>query len=1093
MSTLTKGTLLLSCIVTLLLSTPLISRAQSSSEVVEGIVLDEEGLPMMGATVSNADRKTGITTDLEGHFSLGISKGETLVISFVGYLTQRIPWDGRSPLRISMKPDTEMLSEVVVTALGIKREAKSLGYSTENIDGSSIVQTMPSNWSSALTGKVSGLSIVSPGGPLSSTRVSLRGDISLNVDGNAALIVVDGVPMGNELSNPGVAYAAGGNSELSLDYGNGFADLNPADIADVQVLKGAGATALYGSRAANGAIIITTKNGSGPGTKKGIGVTLSSSVTLEDVMRWPDYQYEFGQGRPTNIGKAGTEYEGELYYSYGPSPDGNAGTSGTSSAFGARFDPSKLYYQFDPVTQTRSEVPTPWIPYPNNRKDLFRTGVTATQTAVLSSQHKGGSVRGSITYSDNKWILPNTGYDRFTVSLSGTQQISKDLRMDYSTSYQKRNVHNTPGLGYNSNSISYFLIFQNPNVNLDWLRPMWRIGQEGFNQLQPYSSYIGNPFVILYEATNPSVKQSNRTTLSFTYHFTPELTLMARTAIRMATERREQHRPISDVVYREGFFKQQSILDYELNNDMLLTWRKQLPSHIGLSASLGGNMMETKYDELSASAHGLKVPSVYNLANAISTPEVKPRVRNKAINSLYFILNASYKDALFLDITGRNDWSSTLPQSHRSYFYPAVNLSAVMNELVPLPQWISFLKLRASWAQVGNDTRPYKTSEYYTTSDLPGSLTLPTTLYNQDFLPEISTNYEVGADYRMFGDRLSIDLTYYYNRTKNQILDAPIDPTTGYTRATINSGMVQNHGLELELGGVPVVTNDLKWSSKVTWSMNRNKILSLAEGSDENQVIATVGGVFHLIGTVGGSVTDIWGYKLVRNDQGEVIIGKNGLPEKAKEIERVGDASPKWRAGWLNEFQYKGFTLSILLDGQYGGLAYSQSHHKMTEQGKLAHTLNGRLPGTEFYIEKDDPRLLANPKLTNLGGIYMVVPGVVRNADGSFSPNEKLVTVEQYYKEYYRRANVETNTFDTSFIKLREVSMGYTLPEKWLRRTFLTRASIALFGRNLLCFTKFPLYDPESAALNSSSIVVGIENGALPSTRTYGCNLSISF
>ena len=360
-----------------------------------------------------------------------------------------------------------------------------------------------------------------------------------------------------------------------------------------------------------------------------------------------------------------------------------------------------------------------------------------------------------------------------------------------------------------------------------------------------------------------------------------------------------------------------------------------------------------------------------------------------------------------------------------------------------MPSVISFLKLRGSWAQVGNDTSPYKTSQYYTTSELPGSLILPTTLYNQEFLPEISTNYEFGFDYRMFDDRLSVDLTYYYNRTRNQILDAPIDPTTGYTRATINSGTVQNMGLELELGAIPVVTPDFKWTTKVTWSTNQNKILSLAEGSDENQVIASVGGTFHLIGTVGGSVTDIWGYKLVRNEDGHVVIGKNGLPERPSEIERVGNASPKWRAGWLNQFSYKGLSVSILLDGQYGGLAYSQSHHKMTEQGKLAHTLNGRLPGTDFYIPKGDPRILADPSLTNLGGIYMVIPGVVRNGDGSYSPNEQLVTVESYYKDYYRRANVETNTFDTSFIKLREISVGYSLPKKWLDRTFISGCTVS--------------------------------------------------
>ncbi len=297
----------------------------------------------------------------------------------------------------------------------------------------------------------------------------------------------------------------------------------------------------------------------------------------------------------------------------------------------------------------------------------------------------------------------------------------------------------------------------------------------------------------------------------------------------------------------------------------------------------------------------------------------------------------------------------------------------------------------------------------------------------------------------------------------------------------------------MELNAVPVATRDFTWKSMITWAKNNNKILSLAEGSDENQVIATVGSVVSLIGTVGGSVTDIWGYKLVRNENGDVVIGPNGLPEKAAEIEFVGDASPDWKAGFFNEFTYKGFNFSILLDGQMGGKIYSQSHHKMSEQGKLAHTLNGRLPGTEFYIPADDPRITDNPKLAQLGGVYMVAPGVVRNSDGSYSENTQLVTVEAYNKEFYRRANVETNTFDASFLKLREVRIGYALPKQILGKTPFSALSLALYGRNLLTFTDYTLYDPEIAALDGDYMVPGIENGSIPSTKSYGVNLNISF
>lgn len=1063
----------------------------AQNSMLRGTVTDSNGESLIGVNVIQKGTTHGTVTDVNGAYSLQVPKDAVLVYTYIGYTEQEIRRNNQSVIDVTLIEDNKILDEVVVTALGIKREARGLGYSTENLDGESITSTMPNNWSNALTGKVAGLNIVSPGGPLSSTRVSLRGDVSLNVNGNSALIVVDGVPMSNTITNPGMAYGAGAAAELSIDYGNGFADINPNDIANIQVLKGASATALYGSRAANGVIMVTTK--AGEKASHGIGVDFSSNLNMEDVMRWPDFQYEFGQGLPSNIGKNGTEYEGKLYYSYGAAPDGNSGTSGTSSAYGAKFDPKQLYYQYDPALQGRAEVATPWVGYPDNRKALFRTGYTFTNTVAVTGKSERGSVRGAVTYAKNEWILPNTGYDRFTLSIGGQQQISQRLKVDFRSSYTNRKIDNTPALGYNSNSISYFLIFQNPNVNLDWLRPMWRTGEENVRQLQPYSSFIGNPFVILYEAENPSRKHSNVSSLSATLNITSKLSLMLRSGIQLSSEQREQHRPISDVVFGNGFFKKENVFDYEMNTDGLLSYRDEFDNGFAFSIAGGGNLMQRKYDLLSASVNGLKTPGVYKLANGASNPYVVTRIRNKAINSLYFMANLSYKNVLFMDITGRNDWSSTLPKIHRSFFYPSVNMSAIVNEMVAMPEGISLLKLRASWAQVGNDTEPYKTSQYYDTSTFPGSLQLPTTLFNQNFKPEISTNYEVGFDYRMYQDRLGLDFTYYYNRTRNQILDAPIDPTTGYARATINSGTVQNYGFEVELNAVPVATRDFRWKSMLTWSLNRNRILSLAEGSDENQVIASVGSVVSLIGTVGGTVTDLWGYKLVRNEAGEVVIGPNGLPEKADEIEYVGNASPDWKAGFFNEFSYKGFTFSMLLDGQMGGRIYSQSHHKMSEQGKLAHTLNGRLPGTEYYIPADDPRITSNPKLAQLGGIYMVAPGVVKNDDGSYSKNTQLVTVEAYNKEYYRRANVETNSFDASFLKLREVRLGYAMPSRMLVKTPFSAVSIAIYGRNLMTITDYPLYDPEIAALDGSSMVVGIENGSIPSSKSYGFNLNVSF
>ena len=416
---------------------------------VKGKITSESGEPLIGATIAVKNSTDGTVTDIDGNYSLKTKKTlnskDLLLFSYVGYKTLQKNYTGNT-MNVKLAEESQQLNDVVVTALGIKREEKGLGYATETVKGDKITSALPSNWSTALNGKVAGLSVISSGGPLNSSRISLRGDVSLNQNGNDALVVVDGVPMSSPMTNPGVAYGAGSNSELSVDYGNGFSDINPDDIESIQVLKGASATALYGTRAANGVIMVTTK--SGAGAPKGIGVSYSGNFSIDDVMRWPDYQYEFGQGLPSNIGPAGSIYEGEPYYSYGKAEDGSyASTSGTSSAYGARFDANRKFYQYDPVTQGRASEATPWVAYKNNRKDLFQTGYTITNSVALTGKSDRGSVRASITHTKNEWILPNTGFQRITAMISAQQQISRALRINFKSSYTYRKLNNTPPWG----------------------------------------------------------------------------------------------------------------------------------------------------------------------------------------------------------------------------------------------------------------------------------------------------------------------------------------------------------------------------------------------------------------------------------------------------------------------------------------------------------------------------------------------------------------------------------------------------------------------------------------------------------------------
>lgn len=1074
------------------------SGLHAQGKIVSGRVTDNSGEPLIGVTVQLNSRKGGALTDVDGKYSLPVSgapaKRDSIVFTYVGYNRQAVAWKGQAELNVKMTDGTVSLDNVVVTALGIKREEKGLGFSTQTVGGSDITATMPSNWSSALQGKVAGLNVISPGGPMSSTNISLRGNVSLNPNGNNALIVVDGVPMSSPMNNPGTSYGAGDNSENSVDYGNGFSDINPEDIESIQVLKGATAAALYGSRAANGVIMVTTKSGSD--ADKGWGVSYSFNNSWDEAAHFPDYQYEFGQGLPSNIGKAGTEYAGQLYYSYGASPDGNGATSGTSSAYGARFMGQK-YYQYDPDLEGRGTEPTLWRPYKDNHSGLFQTGYTMTNSVALTGKTDRGSMRISLTHQKNEWILPNSGYERITAMVAANQQLTKRIKVNFKTAYTYRTSDNVPSLSYNSNSISYFLIFMNPNFNLDWFKPIWYKGKENVSQIRPFSSYLPNPYAVLYASNNPSKKHSVVSTVSATAQINSHFDFMVRSGIQLTAQLQEQHRPISDRVFPNGYFKKQNIFDYEINSDALLTYHTSLDNGININAAAGGNIMYSYYDMLSAAVVGLNTPGVFNLANGVSDPQVIPSTIKKQVNSLYFTANFSYLNKLFLDITGRNDWSSTLPKKNRSFFYPSVSLSAPLNEWISMPRQISLLKLRASWAQVGNDTDPYKTSAYYGSSSFAGSLVTSQTLFNENFKPEISNNFEVGVDFRMFNNRLGLDATYYYNKTKNQILDAPFDPTTGYTSGTINSGAVRNQGVELVLNAMPVKTRDWEWNVSLNWSKNSNKILSLSAGADEQQVIGSyVSGNVSIIGTVGGTVGDLWGYKLKRNSKGEVIIGKNGLPERTDKIEYVGSAFADWKGGFNTTLKYKNWTLSMSWDGQYGGLIYSQSHHKMMEQGHLTKSLNGRLPGTSFYLDINDPDIAK--RITDAGyqlleGVYMVAPGVVDNGDGTYSPNTTITTVEKYNKEYYRIANVETNSFDASYLKLRELRLDFDFPRQWLQKTFLKSASIGIYGRNLLCLTSYPLFDPENVSLDGSTMVNGVEVGTLPSSRSYGINLNVSF
>lgn len=1050
------------CIVSLVFGMLVVSTV--SAQTIQGVVTDSLNAPLPGANVFIKGTSIGTTTDASGAYSItsreALTPNSVLVFSFIGFTSREIPFDGNTTLNVQLYEDKRTLDAVVVTALGIKREEKALGYAIQKIDASQLNNARSNNWSAALSGKVAGLRMISPGsGPLNSTKITLRGDNSLKPGGNNALIVLDGVPMNSGMTSSGVgnAYGAGSGNDVPIDFGNGISDINPDDIESITVLKGSTATALYGSRAANGALIITTKSGARKG--KGLGVTINSNISFNDVLKWPDYQYEYGQG----TGRA-FNADGELYYSYGASADG-ASTGGTSSAFGPKFD-GQMYYQYDPVVEGQSPERVPWRPYKNNIKGFWRTGSTITNNVALEGGNENSSVRASVTHTRNKWIMPNTGYERITAALSVAHKISDKIKINAKVNYTNKKSDNLPATGYNNQSIGYFMIFQNPSIDLKWYEPRWKKGKHQIDQLHPFSGFIDNPYLIAHEMTNAVNNNSVVGNLSAVYEISPKIELMLRTGIAMSAEEREQRRPYSTANFQKGYFKIQDVSSYEINSDFLLTYKDKIASLVDFRISAGGNRMKQDYDGVNAYVEGLVVPGIYKLSNGINTPMITIHDNDKIINSVYALANFSYQDKIFVDFTTRNDWSSTLPIKNSSYFYPAVSSSIILTEFLTLPRPISFMKLRLAASRVGNDAEAYQTKKYYGVSEFPGSATVASVLPNANIKPEITTNYEAGLEYILFNRRVGMDITLYRGTTKNQVLEVPIDPTTGYSRAVINSGEVRNQGIELVVNGKPVQHKNFTWSTSITWSKNYNKVLSLADELVNGQDIGT-GGNATIRATVGGTTGDIYGFGFKRAPDGQIIYNANGLPARPQAIQYIGNAYADWKGGILNEFSYKNIRFSFLLDGQYGGIVYSQTHHKMSEQGKLKHTLRGREDG------------------------YIIGKGVVENGDGTYSPNTKQVSLPDFYADYYRRANVESNSFDASFIKLREARLEYVIPKRIFKRFPITYASVALFGRDLAMITDFPMFDPETAALNGSVILPGIEMGQLPTPRTYGVNITL--
>ena len=1084
------------CIIVVILLLPIHSFAQ---KLLQGkIISGTDQAAVAGASVVLKGTRQGTSTDVNGQFSIAAKEGNILVISGVGIEMMELTVGKETVINIPVQVNSKNMQEVVVTALGVRREKRKLGYALQEVKGESLTTARETNVSNQLAGKVAGVTVVgSSSGVGGSSRVSIRGERSVDLNKNQPLYVVDGVPISNSLTG------GSGRNNLEVDFGNGAGFVNPDDIESLTVLKGPAASALYGSRAANGVIIIKTKSGKGT---KGIGVEFNTNTTWETALKLPEYQNIYGQGN----GKGG-----DFAFVNG----GGAGlTDGTDEAWGPGFrgqnypqfnSPRTLNGQVIPFTGGDLNAPagsvitaTPWVADKDGVKNFFNTGRTLTNNVALVGSNQNGDLRLSYTNLNQTGIVPNTDLKRNTVSFSGGYNLSSKLTARAFVSYIKSESDNRPSISYGTESIMYLFNCWLPrSAKLSDLQRLWQPGLEGRRQYGWNYNYHDNPYLSIYENTNGQTVDRIIGNIAINYKFNEWLSLQFRTATDHSNELRRYKRAFSTQRFPFGQYRESDLTGEERNSDFLFSVNKSINKNFAFSGTIGGNQMRQQSRFKEQNAGQLNIPGIYNLTNSRIALEVAQSDIRKNVNSLYGSAQIGFKNYLFLEVTARNDWSSalTLPNAlkvfgneQNSYFYPSAALSAVISDMVSLPDFVSFAKLRASYAQVGNDTDPFTFTQAYNPSNPFGGTQMygeTDRLANLSLKPEISTAVEFGADLRFFNNRIGLDVTFYESRTRNQILNIPLSLSSGFSTRSINAGEIKNYGFEAVLNLIPVQTKNFKWSIDVNYSSNRSEVISLNDNL-KNFVMATRR--VSIEARVGERMGDMYGigftrvqntdknkpyYDATGNDVGKKVYN-NGRPIPTTDRIKLGNYNPDWMAGIYNTLTYKSFKLGFLFDIRHGGKIYSETQTVGREGGVIIETLEGRADGYD----------------TSKAGNGVVGAGVIQNTDGSFSANTKKVTAREWHTAWTAgRGIAEGVMYSASYVKLREVQIGYSIPDKLFKKTPFHNCAITFVGRNLLVWSDIPHVDPEVMSFTGGTALPGIEYMSIPSSRSYGVNLSLKF
>lgn len=1050
---------------------------------VSGRVTDAQtGEPLIGVAVLEKSTSNGVSTNLKGQYQISVkSDSAALVFTIVGFGTQTEKVKGRQEINVALKPVAHELNEVVVTALGIQREKRELGYAVQKLEALALTEVRETNLVNALAGKVAGVQITNgASGVGSSSRIVIRGETSLSGT-NQPLFVIDGVP----ISNTHVANNTENNETgfQEVDYGNGAADISPDDIESITVLKGAGAAALYGSRAANGVIVISTKNGV---RKKGIGVSINSGTTIQTLLTLPDYQNEYGSGaggRYAYEDGLGAGINDGGITSFGPKMEGQLIRQYNSPATDKNGNP---VFAADVIARGGSTItPTPFLPNPGNIKDFFQTGQTLTNNISLSGATEQSSFRLSFSNLDNKGIIPNTDFKRSGLAFTGDHQFTDKLSARTFVNFINSSSNNRPGMGYGSENPMYTFIWMGRQVEMEPLKNYWQAGQKDFSQFNFNYRWLDNPYFSMYENTNGFNKDRLLGNAQVTYLIADNLNIRFRSGMDYYQDLRQSKRAFSSQRFKNGAYREDEVAFKETNTDVLVTYLLKPTPEWNLSFSVGGNTMnqETRYK--STTAGQLSVPNIYNFENSKIPLVTTQQVAGKRIHSVLGIGNFSYRSWLFLDFTLRNDWSSTLPTNNNSYPYYSASFSTLLSEILPVPAWMSFSKVRLSAARVGNDTDPFQLTNTFAFNGNYGSSPLVTNasrLLNAGLKPERLNALEAGGEVWFWSDRVGLDFSIYQNTSTDQIIKLPASAASGYLERVVNGGKIRSRGLELVLQAVPVKAGSFRWNNFVNFSRNVSHVLELPAGvqqyvtgsssiytNPDNSVFFIAAPHF---GTGGkkGRIGDIYGTGLQEVD-GQVVYDAKGIPVRDSKLRLLGNYNPDFILGLGNEFSYKNLGFSFLFDWRQGGTIVSRTLAIGSTSGVLKSTLPGRETG------------VTGPGITNIGTA----------SEPNYVPNTTSIAASDFYGQYNNRANEATALYDASYVKLRQVKLSYRLPATWTDKLKMSEAKVSLIGSNLLLFTQNPHFDPELNALQGRNFAYGVENLSLPSSRSFGFNFNLTF